>query len=467
MAEELKKAGPFDEIGVSGLMRTGGYVADEFLVELQGKAGAQMFREMSLNDDMIGGALTVLEQIARQVPTKVEPFDESRKSKKQAEFVDSVLHDMNRDWLSVRSEIFTEMLIYGWVYAEKVFKLRQGWHPGNGRLNSKENDGLLGVRKLATRAQDTLQEWIFDEEGGIKGMIQLAPPDYIEAHIPIEKSLLFRTRIRRNNPEGQSILRNAYVGYFFKKRIREVEGIAVERELAGMPMLKAPPKLDIWNPNNANAVAQLAIAKKVVRAVRSDALWGMLLPHDWEFDLVSSSGSRSIDTVAVINRYNTGMMISMLTDLLLVGHEKAGSWALSMNKSQLLAESIKAYLDAVHGVLNAHLVPDILRFNKMPTDTLPKLGIEGEIITPSVEELTGSIGDLTGAGWPLFPDTAVDTYLRQKLQLPEREKGEEVPMSQPKPQPGDDEPDEGDEGDDFEDDEDALEKELAGIEKEG
>ena len=453
MADAIKKDGPFDEIGVSGLQRTGGYVQDEFLAELQGKAGAQMFREMSLNDDMIGGALTVLEQNARQVPTIVEPFDESPAAKKQAEFVDTVINDMNRDWPSIRSEIFTEMLIYGWVFAEKVFKLRQGWHPNNGRLNSKYNDGLLGVRKLATRAQDTLQEWMFDEEGGVQGMIQLAPPDYVEARIPIQKALLFRTRIRRGNPEGQSILRNAYVGYYFKKRIREVEGIAIERELAGMPMLTAPKGLDLWNPRNEAAKTQLAIAKKVVRGVRADALWGVLLPYDWKFELVSASfGGRAISTVEVINRYNTGMMISMLTDLLLVGHEKAGSWALSMSKSQLLAESIKAYLDAVHGVLSAHLVPDILRFNRMPTNTMPKLVIEGEIITPSIEELATAIADLTGAGWPLFPDEAVDRHLRQKLQLPEREEGEPVPKP-PEPKEGGDEDDEG------------LEEELEGIEE--
>lgn len=431
-----------DEIGVSGLERTGGYITDEFLKELQGRDGARKFREMSLNDDMIGGALTVLEQVARQVPTAVKPFDESNPAKEQAEFVDSCLHDMNRDWISIRSELFTDMLTYGWVYAEKVFKLRQGYHPNDSKRNSKHDDGKLGMRKIATRAQDTLSRWEFDDEGGIQGMWQDAPPDHIETLIPIQKSLLFRTRIRRGSPEGQSILRNAYVGYFFKKRIQEVEGIGIERDLTGMPWLKAPKGVNIWNPNNTAAASQLAIAKKILRAIKADQLWGLLTPAEWEFELISSGGSRTVDTTAVINRYNTGMMVSMLTDLLLVGHESSGSWALNLSKEQLLAESIKAYLDVIHGVGNSHFIPDLLRFNGMPTDTMPELIIEGEIITPSLEELTKSISDLTGAGWPLFPDEAVDRHLRQKLQLPEREEGEETPSPPPPSKPGEEE-DEG------------------------
>ena len=63
--------------------------------------------------------------------------------------------------------------------------------------------------------------------------MQLAPPSYKQVVIPMEKCLLFRTQTHKNNPEGRSILRNAYRSWYFKKRIEEIEGVGIERDLAG------------------------------------------------------------------------------------------------------------------------------------------------------------------------------------------------------------------------------------------
>jgi hypothetical protein len=60
--------------------------------------------------------------------------------------------------------------------------------------------------------------------------------------IPIEKMLLFRTTVQRNNPEGRSMLRTAYRPWRNKKRIEEIEGVGIERDLAGLPMARIPGK---------------------------------------------------------------------------------------------------------------------------------------------------------------------------------------------------------------------------------
>ena len=78
----------------------------------------------------------------------------------------------------------------------------------------------------------------------------MPPPSYNLYTIPIDKALLFRTKSRKDNPEGRSILRNAYRSWYFKRRIQEVEGIGIERDLAGLPVMYAPADLDIWNPDD-------------------------------------------------------------------------------------------------------------------------------------------------------------------------------------------------------------------------
>ena len=57
---------------------------------------------------------------------------------------------------------------------------------------------------MPIRAQETLLRWFFDETGGVRAMVQMAPPRYQTTVIPIEKSILFRTSIAKGNPEGVS-----------------------------------------------------------------------------------------------------------------------------------------------------------------------------------------------------------------------------------------------------------------------
>jgi hypothetical protein len=48
--------------------------------------------------------------------------------------------------------------------------------------------------------------------------------------------------VQRNNPEGRSMLRTAYRSWRNKKRIEEIEGVGIERDLAGLPIARIPGK---------------------------------------------------------------------------------------------------------------------------------------------------------------------------------------------------------------------------------
>ena len=63
----LTEANRVLDFGVSGLNRAGGYIHEEFLVELRGQRGAQTMREMRENDPTAGSMLFLLEQMIKQV----------------------------------------------------------------------------------------------------------------------------------------------------------------------------------------------------------------------------------------------------------------------------------------------------------------------------------------------------------------------------------------------------------------
>jgi len=194
-----------------------GLFNDEFLKELQGKRGIEVYREMSENDEMCASILYAVEMLIRQTSWRVQAGGEAKIDIECAEFVESCMDDMQESWTDTVSEILS-FLTFGWSYHEIVYKRRTG-NSRDPRANSAYTDNLVGWQKLPIRAQETLYKWEFDQYDNIAGMVQMAPPTYNMVTIPIEKALHFRTKSRKGNPEGRSIFRGAYKSYYNKKII--------------------------------------------------------------------------------------------------------------------------------------------------------------------------------------------------------------------------------------------------------
>jgi hypothetical protein len=413
----IKPGGNFAEIGHSGLRYWSGRVFEEWLPELAGTLATKIYREMMDNDAMIGSVLFAIEMLMRQAEWHVEPASENKKDQDAAEFLEQCMDDMSQTWHDTIGEIIS-FLPYGWSAHEIVYKRRLGPGPDPTK-RSKHNDGKKGWRKLATRSQDTLLEWIFDDDGGIKGIIQSAPPDYAQVEIPIEKLLLFRSRATKNNPEGRSVLRNAYRSWYFKKRIEEIEGIGIERDLAGLPTLTPPEGLDIWNQTDEFMTQIRQEAEALVKGVRRDEMEGIVLPFGWTFTLLNTGAKRQFDVGKVIERYDQRIAMTVLADFILLGHEKVGSFALSSDKTDLFAIALGAWMDSIEEVFNRYAVPRLFDLNPdLKQEELPKIK-HGDLESPNLTELSTFIKDMTGVG-VLVPDPELEAYLREVANLPER-----------------------------------------------
>jgi len=175
------------------------------------------------------------------------------------------MEDMEHSWMDFIVEALS-MFIYGWAWHEIVYKVRNS-------KNSKYPDGRIGWAKLPIRSQNSWNGWVYDENDpdNLIGMEQLDSNAMNKVVvIPYEKSLLFRTKSYRNSPEGVSLLRTAYRSWIFKKRIEEIEGIGIERDLAGLPVINVPEDIDIWDPDNPQGVTLKAYLEKLVSNIRRD-----------------------------------------------------------------------------------------------------------------------------------------------------------------------------------------------------
>jgi len=417
----------FMEVGSAGLHQNGGIVADDFLRQLQGKQKYANFREMADNDPVVGGYLNGIEMIVRSVDWSVKPADENdERAVAEAEFVSGCLTDMSTTWDDTLASILT-FLVYGFSYHEIVYKYRKGY-TNDPKTQSKYNDGRIGWRKLPIRSQDTVQKWEFDKNGGIQGMWQLDPnaPDKGLVYLPIDKCLLFRTTTKLNNPEGRSILRNAFVPWYYKRRIQEIEAIGIERDLAGMPVAYVPPQLLSNNATSEERSALDAI-KQIVRNIKRDEQEGIVFPLAYDPDtklpaydlkLLSTGGRRQFDTNEIVTRYDQRIAMTVLADFMLLGHEGVGTQALSVSKIELFLTSLTAYLSQISETFNQYAIPRLMRLNGVNEELSPYLTYS----PPKNIDLDGIakyITALAQAGAPLFPDQDLENYLRGLAGLPE------------------------------------------------
>jgi len=407
-----------DELGDTGLRRYSGYVREEFLRQLSGRVGALIFREMRDNDAVVGGMMFVIEQFLRNVKWSLEPADDTPESKRWAEFVDQCLSDMERTWPEVVTEILT-FLTFGWDLQELVYKYRYG---ENG---SKYEDGLIGWKKLPTRSQETLMRWQFDIHGTPTGFYQIPFVGAGERFIPASKYVLFRTTTARDNPEGRSILRNAYVSWYYKKRISEIEVVGIDRDLAGMPVMRIPSELMAEDATESQRIIYQRL-QTIVRNVKRNIDEGIILPSDtdeqghplYDLKLLSTAGNRQFDTDKIISRYDLRIAQSVLADFILLGHKGVGSFALSHDKTDMFAVALGGFLTLIADPMNTHAIPELMKLNGVPNKHWPKL-THSDLEDQSLEEVGGFVRDVVGAG-AIQPDKNLEQHLRKLARFPEK-----------------------------------------------
>jgi hypothetical protein len=412
------------EMGRTGLTRFGGYISEEWLPELQGRKGAEVYRKMADSDAIVGGYLFAIKEIAKSVPWFAVPANSSEEGQEDAKYLESCIYDMSMPWPSTLDEILS-ILTFGWGYFEKVFKIRRGPRQKDPRFHSQYSDGKIGWAKWAPRAQESLNEWIYDEDTDtLIGMSQIPAPDYQERRIPLSKALHFVTTSSKGNPEGRSPLRNARRSCYMKTQIEDLEGIGIERDLVGYPTLYIP--LEVFKRETDKAVEAYNDFMDVISNIRRDEAEGILLPavfdangnRLYEFKLLSSSGTRQFDTSRIITRYDGRIALTVMAGFLLLGQQNQGSYALSETMSKMFYQSLMSLLDNIAETINTQAVPELFELNGWERDELPYLA-HGKAEPVNLEVLGNFLGRLTDMGMVL--DDRLENHLRGIADMPLRD----------------------------------------------
>jgi len=396
-------------LGVAGSnTHNGGIRADEFLPELRGKRAIRKYREMRDNDSTIGAVMYATEQVLRDVTLKVTPAGDSPEAIKEAEFVESVLCDMDHTLDDHVAESLSS-LSYGFGWFEVVYKRRVGPTERSERKKSKYTDGRIGVKKIASRAPWTISRFDVDKKtGDVKGIYQDGTGFNNTNYIPSRKSLYYRTTSINGDPSGRSILRNAYTSYEYLNNLQSIEAIAVERELAGIPVARIPAEY-LSGDATASQSSFVSNLQSILRDVKFNEQGYIILPSDTypdkdgsptnqrlvDVELMSSNGSRNIDIDPIVRRYQHDIARSVLSEFLMLGSQ-GGSYALSKSKTDLFLRALESYIQAIVDVLNKQLVERLWELNGLSVDVMPVI-VAGDVAPHDLRELAGFLRNLNGA----------------------------------------------------------------------
>lgn len=411
-----------DVVGVSGVIHYGrrGRVEDEWHPNLRGRAAVRVYREMVDNDSIIGGARNVIEWAIRQVPWRVKEASNNPAAREAKEFVESCLLDMEHTWAEFMSDVLS-MLWYGWATFEKVYKVRSGASRDRSR-NSRFDDGRLGWRGFFIRSQETLQDWEWDEEDNVSGWWQQAVTQPFSVFLPSEKLIHFRMTANRGSPEGRSILRNAYRPWFFMKRLQEIEAIGIERDLAGLPVIRLP--LSMWESKTADR----ARFDRMVQMIRRNEHEGLTFPASldregkptgYDIGLMNSGGQRAMSAREAIRGYQREIGINFNTQFQQLGTDGVGSNALSSDQTNMFMIGLGSVLCSIRDTLNRDPVNEVQELNGYRVEDRAVLEF-GDLEKPDMVRFSTAMKTLVDASI-VTPDAGLERYVRDVLQLPKRD----------------------------------------------
>ena len=410
MVKKLSETEAKKILGVAGDNTYNGQIrADEFLPELRGKKAIRKYREMRDNDSTIGAVMYATEQVLRDVDLKVMPANDSAEAKEEAEFVKSVLDDMDHTLDDHIAESLSN-LSYGFAWFEVIYKRRNGPTERSDKKRSKYTDGRMGVRKIAIRAPWTISRFDVDQQtGDVKGIYQDGSGYNNSNYIPTRKSLYYRTTTINGDPAGRSILRNAYTSYEYVNNLQSIEAIAVERELAGIPVARIPAEY-LSGDATATQSGFVNNLQSILRDVKFNEQGYIILPSDTypdkdgaptnqklvDVELMSSSGSRNIEIDTIVRRYQHDIARSVLSEFLMLGGGSTGSYALSKSKTDLFLRALESYIQAIVDVLNKQLVERLWELNGLNYDLMPTI-VAGDVAPHDLREIAAFLRNLNGA----------------------------------------------------------------------
>lgn len=385
------------EQGISGdVIEDGGLVTDPYNANLDGKEWFDKVDEMRRASASVQAVEAAITLPIADCDWGVEALSDELK-----DFVTyAVMESASTTWSdTVRRAALSSC--YGTWAMETVYR--------------EDEDGRLVIRRYADRLPRSITGYLKAPDGGLKAVTQEGMTDdgdQVEVEIPVEKMLIFPYRMEGSNWNGMSTLRAAYGHYYMLRFLTQFSSIGAERGVSGVPYVGLPQ-----NANNEDK----AIAKALAKAARRHEAAGFVLPFGYTIDQLTSMSPA--DLLELMKYHRGEIPRSCLMDIIVLGSESEGSFALAKTKLQVAMMAWNFLAGGIADVFNRHLIPRLMAYNfpnikaaDMPQIVPSRVGL-AMLLAEMSDFITTAIN-----GKLIVPDSAGgdENFWRAQLGLPER-----------------------------------------------
>ena len=374
------------EIGFSALKSRGGKMYEEANRAFSYPSMLKVVSEMKYSPPVSIG-LQAINTLMNRSEVYVEAVvGETPQDKSRRLFLQTVLHDMDNSFQATLQGISTYKE-YGHAVTEIVMRRRLY------KNGSRFNDGLVGLAGLKNRPQNSIAKWNFSDDGrtlqsvsqsltNLENSARYAGLTNDEGFIviPREKFLLFRADPTSDNPEGNSILKSAYLAYKQLSLLSDHMMIGVSKDVAGIPFAQLPPAYMSPNASEEDAAvytATKAIADNLANGTQTAVVFPRMIDPETKLDLfnftmLEPKTGKAFDIPKIIMMLQNNILSVLSCDSITMG-DGGGSLSLQDGNTNMLALQVDYRLSEIANTLNTELVPLLWKMNGWSTERLPAI----------------------------------------------------------------------------------------------
>lgn len=396
---EVSEKFKLSAIGSSGLNIFSGITYDELQKDLQWPTSILTYKKMTYSVP-VNACLSLFENLISKVKWRVKPpKNPTAQELEETKFIEECINDMDVSFRTVIKDALSSN-IYGFAILEKVYRKR------NKESGSIYNDGKIGLKKIALRNQETIDGFLFDDKSGdVKGVKQnldLVNSSYNrnrKGTVIIPRSKFWHVTVGRNrsDPFGKSQLRDVYIAWRFLECLQEMEATGVQKDLNGLPIMRIPSQLMASDASPEQKII-LENLKNILRNLQNNSQSGVMLPSAvdemtktklFDLELLTTDGKKNYNISEIKTYYQNQIYVGLGGDLLVLGTNGVGSFAVGQLKSSITGAAIESMLDNIVESFERDVIRQLYELN----------GFTGRFCQIDYENLHAPDLELTSKFW--------------------------------------------------------------------
>jgi hypothetical protein len=422
LSTQRTRAQPYSEQGVGGFAVSGGWVqVPETNLAVMGANRWLTAADLLANISIIAASVRYSLNLISAPVWRADPPSDKPEAKALAEFVEEVINGVDTSWSRVirRSAIYR---YHGFNLQEWVAK--------------KRDDGKIGIQSIEPRPAHTVTKWDVDEHGGVLGVVQTSPQTGQEIYLPRSKLVYLVDDALTDRPDGMGWFRHLADPAQRIRRYLKLETMGFERDLAGIPIGRAPlmrinQLVKDGKLSKEEATEMVDALKQFVTLKAKEPSTGLVLDSEpfraktdtgetisnimlWGLDLLTGDPSSLEALAKAISRLEFDMALIMGTESLLVGREGQGSRALSEDKSRAIYLTSNSALSDMAEAYDRDIVTPLWAMNGLPDELRPKLRTE-DVAFKDAAVIAKALADMSTAGAILHPTDPAINDLRDLM----------------------------------------------------